>query len=170
VSKTHGMRNSPEYASYTRAKHRCADKHNARYGGRGIQFLFTSFEQFYAEMGPRPAGTSVDRIRSNGNYEPGNVKWATPKEQANNRCLDSYRTEAFRKSVSRRFRGKRKSKSQRRKMSAARKRQVPPFLGRKHKPETIVKMRRPKSPETIERMRLAAIRRWDETRTTTETR
>jgi hypothetical protein len=55
------------------------------YGGRGIKFLFTSFEQFLAELGPRPSGMSLDRIENDGNYEPGNVRWATRSEQVQNR-------------------------------------------------------------------------------------
>jgi len=54
----HGMVQSPEYQAYTHAKARCNNPktHNYRwYGGRGIKFLFRSFEQFFAELGPRTA-------------------------------------------------------------------------------------------------------------------
>jgi hypothetical protein len=84
---------SPEYHAYTSAKGRCTfsgNKHWKHYGGRGIKFLFTSFEQFFAELGARPTEKhSVDRKDNNGNYEPGNVRWATQSEQTKNqrRCM-----------------------------------------------------------------------------------
>lgn len=91
-STTHGhaprKRQSTEYESYCGAKARCTnpDHHAYRlYGGRGIEFRFTSFEEFYAELGPKPSsGHSVDRIDNDGHYEQGNVRWATQKEQCKN--------------------------------------------------------------------------------------
>lgn len=83
----HGNR-TPTYESYMAARTRCNDpKHSdyRLYGGRGIQFLFTSFEQFVAEVGPRPRGKTIDRINTNGHYEPGNVKWSTASEQQRNK-------------------------------------------------------------------------------------
>ena len=81
------MSKTPEYVAYRDAIQRCRSPRRrdyARYGGRGIEFHFDSFEQFYAELGPRPAGMSLDRINNNGHYEPSNVRWATPSQQRAN--------------------------------------------------------------------------------------
>lgn len=90
-AKTHGMTNSPTYWSWVEMKQRCLNPNDpsfARYGGRGIaicEHWLNSFENFLADMGPRPDGCTLDRIEVNGNYGPSNAKWATPKQQARNR-------------------------------------------------------------------------------------
>lgn len=79
----------PERRLYWAAKERCGNPHNKSYkdyGGRGIEFRFKSFEEFYKELGPRPAPhLTIDRIDNDGHYEPGNVHWATRLEQRHNR-------------------------------------------------------------------------------------
>ena len=95
-SLKHGMSLSPEHNAWAHMKQRCFNKNTQKYklwGGRGItvcpQWL-DSFEAFYADTGPRPSPKhSLDRINNDGNYEPGNVRWATHKEQNNNRRRSS---------------------------------------------------------------------------------
>jgi len=79
MRELHKMYHTIEYKTFTWAKARCNNPNVDRYcnyGGRGIKFLFTSFKEFYAELGKRPEGMSLDRIDVNGNYEAGNVRWA----------------------------------------------------------------------------------------------
>ncbi len=93
-----GQSKQLEYACWKSMIARCTDPTNSNYflyGGRGItvceQWL-TDFWQFRKDVGPRPDKTySLDRIEVNGNYEPGNVQWATPTQQNNNRREPSKR-------------------------------------------------------------------------------
>jgi hypothetical protein len=89
---THGKSNSPEYMAWRSCRERCNNPNipgYRNYGGRGITICdrwLNSFENFYADMGPRPSPKhSLDRIDNDGNYEPGNCRWATTKQQSRNR-------------------------------------------------------------------------------------
>lgn len=69
---------------------RCANPNKSsypEYGGRGIAVCerWSDFRNFLADMGEKPANLSLDRIDVNGNYEPGNCRWATHSEQVRNR-------------------------------------------------------------------------------------
>jgi hypothetical protein len=79
----------PEQQAYSDAKQRCTNPKSAKwkdYGARGIEFRFASYQQFFAELGPRPGPEySLDRRNNEGHYEPGNVRWATQEEQHENR-------------------------------------------------------------------------------------
>ena len=81
---------SREWNTWRSMKGRCLNPKDPafdRYGGRGItvcQRWQDSFMVFLQDMGPRPLGTSIDRIDCNGNYEPGNCRWATSLEQNQN--------------------------------------------------------------------------------------
>ncbi len=89
-SKTHGRSGTPIYAIWRSMMQRCYDKNSHaynRYGGRGIAVCteWKSFEGFYASMGEKPKGMSLERKDINGDYCPENVMWADAKTQANNR-------------------------------------------------------------------------------------
>ncbi len=100
----HGMSKQPMYKLWLNVKDRCNNPKNPyfhNYGGRGIKMapeLEADFGAFLAAVGPRPSPAhSLDRIDNDLGYAPGNLRWATKKEQANN----------MRKSVFVEFEGKR---------------------------------------------------------------
>lgn len=86
-----GKAHRPTYTSWQMMLQRCTNKKLKtwpRYGGRGIRVCdrWRVFANFLADMGERPPGTTIDRYPdNNGNYEPGNCRWATPAEQGHSR-------------------------------------------------------------------------------------
>ncbi len=94
---THGQSKSPEYRAWCLMITRCTNPNRAKwseYGGRGITVCDRwrhSFENFLADMGRKPSPRhSLDRENNDGNYEPTNCRWATDKQQANNRRKRRY--------------------------------------------------------------------------------
>lgn len=94
-SKTHGMSKSPLYKTWNRIIERCTNsnhEHFSYYGGRGIKVhetWLTAFQMFYNHVSKLPYfernGYTLDRINNDGDYEPGNVRWATKNQQARNK-------------------------------------------------------------------------------------
>lgn len=86
----HGKYRTVIYRTWKNMLTRCGNskvKAFKYYGGRGIQVCrrWKDFVNFFADMGEHPIGLTLERVNNDGNYEPTNCKWATPKEQANNR-------------------------------------------------------------------------------------
>ena len=89
--ENHGMCETSEYGAWCNIKNRCYNKKNKKYeyyGGRGISVCdrwLNSFTAFFEDMGPKPfPEAQIDRIDNDGNYEPGNCRWATHTENIRN--------------------------------------------------------------------------------------
>ncbi len=87
----HGMYGTPTYKSWSEMKHRC-DKARGNYRDISYCERWNDFDSFYADMGDRPAGMTLDRIDPYGNYEPDNCRWADIYTQENNRTNNVYYT------------------------------------------------------------------------------
>lgn len=88
---------SRTYSSWRDMKRRCTNPNHKQfhnYGGRGISVCehWKQFENFIADMGECPPGLEIDRIDNNGNYEPGNCRWATEAQQQRNRRNNRFLT------------------------------------------------------------------------------
>lgn len=89
----HGKFNSPEYKIWSAMIQRCTNPNSQnyhRYGGRGVRVCerWLKFENFLADMGERPDGTTLDRVDNDGNYEVTNCRWATRETQYRNRSTN----------------------------------------------------------------------------------
>jgi len=88
---THGMKNTPEYKAWDSMKQRCTNPNSdsyVYYGLRGVRVCrrwLDSFENFFDDMGKRPAGCSLDRRDTDGNCTKKNCRWASRLEQENNK-------------------------------------------------------------------------------------
>ncbi len=126
-------KHSPEYFSWAAMIQRCTNPNNARYkyyGGAGVVICerWQNFENFLADLGPRPSGTTLGRYGDVGPYEPGNAKWMTQPEQS---------AEAMRKGARK---GRNRSAETRRKIAAALMGNKPWNTGKPHSAATRAKI------------------------------
>lgn len=107
-STTHGHarigKKSPTYETWAGMLSRCNNPNNTdyrRYGGRGIAVCerWREFTNFLSDMGEKPSGLTIDRVDNDGNYEPGNCRWATRKEQIHRIPFDQWRRAKMQSSV-----------------------------------------------------------------------
>lgn len=95
---THGMSRTPIYRTWQSMVNRCTNENYAeyhRYGERGITVCdewISSFENFYAHVGDKPKGMTLDRIDNDKGYAPGNVRWASYSDQMNNKSTNNVLT------------------------------------------------------------------------------
>src|ERR1035437_10732243 len=98
VRKEHGLVNHPLYARWGQMRSRCTNPkntHYVEYGGRGITVCkrWDSFVLFLKDVGEQPTPRhTLDRKDNDGNYEPSNVRWATPRQQAQNTRKNNFIT------------------------------------------------------------------------------
>lgn len=84
------VENITEYKAYYNAKRRCTVVTSdwKYYGGKGIEMQYKNFEEFFADLGPKPGRKySLDRINNDDHYRVGNCRWATSREQHRNRSI-----------------------------------------------------------------------------------
>lgn len=97
MRKKHGLVNTKSYKIWSNMKDRCFNKNNSQYknyGDRGISVCaeWMDFKNFFADMGEKPNGMSIERLDNNAGYSKKNCKWASAKEQSRNRRANTFIT------------------------------------------------------------------------------
>ncbi len=90
---SHGRSGSPEYRVFEGIIDRCRNPRNLHfknYGGRGIECRWASFDEFFQDMGERPAGAWIDRIDNDGHYEASNCRWREPRINQENKRVSKF--------------------------------------------------------------------------------